>query len=494
MKTATVDEPAIRWRSTRAWPVVGCVSVATCAVLLATADGYGYYRDELYFRLLADRPAWGYVDNGPATPLLARLGMAVFGDTVWALRVPCALLTAVTVVLVASLARELGGSARAQSLAAAGAAVSLFPLMIGHTLLTSTLDVPLTLLALLFAVRALRGERRWWLACGGVVGIALYNKMLILLIAFGVVVAMLLAGQRSTLRERFLWLGALLAVVIALPNLAYQIGNDWPQLDMAAGLAEETGTANRIAFLPQQLLLIGPFLTPIWLIGLVGLLRDRRWRSVRALAVGYLVCAVLFLAVGGRPDYIVPLLLVLLAAGCVRLVDARRHRAWPATALVLNGVFAVIVALPILPLRVLADTPLASVDQLFADQIGWPELAAQVTEVYRGLLAGERAHAVVLTANYGEAGAVDRFSTGLAVYSGHNQLYEYGPPPESATTVILVGIPAAAAEQAFSDCRVAARVANAAAVTNEEAGKTIQVCRGPRASWAALWPQARHLN
>src|SRR5258705_13784837 len=62
-----------------AWRPVGLVVLADAGLLTATLNQYGSPRDELYFRMLASHPAWGYVDQPPLTPMLAKAGIAVFG-------------------------------------------------------------------------------------------------------------------------------------------------------------------------------------------------------------------------------------------------------------------------------------------------------------------------------------------------------------------------------------------------------------------------------
>ena len=71
-------------------------AAVTALVLTLGSAGYGYHRDELYFRMLP--PAWGYTDQPPLAPFLARASSAVV-DEVWALRVPATLACAVSVVL-----------------------------------------------------------------------------------------------------------------------------------------------------------------------------------------------------------------------------------------------------------------------------------------------------------------------------------------------------------------------------------------------------------
>ena len=76
-----------------AWLPVASAIVIVAGVLAATASRYGYHRDELYFLMLG--PAWGYVDQPPLTPLLARGASALFGDTPAGMRIPAVICVAV---------------------------------------------------------------------------------------------------------------------------------------------------------------------------------------------------------------------------------------------------------------------------------------------------------------------------------------------------------------------------------------------------------------
>lgn len=115
-------------------PLIVAGSVAV--VLLLLAGRYGYHRDEVYFRVAGQHLGWGYVDQGPVTPLLARVQTALFGDSVVALRVWPAMVAAAVVLLMALIAREVGAGRRGQLWAAAVAATSPGVLLAGHLLST----------------------------------------------------------------------------------------------------------------------------------------------------------------------------------------------------------------------------------------------------------------------------------------------------------------------------------------------------------------------
>jgi hypothetical protein len=139
--------------------------------------------------------------------------------------------------------------------------------------------------------------------------------------------------------------------------------------------------------------------------------------------------------------------------------------------------------------------PVIAVNDDVGETIGWPELARIVAHVVRELPNAERA--VILTRNYGEAGAIERYGPALGLpraYSGHNAYGDWGPPPDGSSPVIAVGLRPREIAAHLRGCTVAARIDNRAGVENAEQGKPVMVCRGPRGTWAQHWPALRHLG
>ncbi|HEU0242109.1 MAG TPA: glycosyltransferase family 39 protein [Micromonosporaceae bacterium] len=504
--TPPASTPGPRELPRYAWRPVGVIAAIAAAVLAATVNGYGYHRDELYFRMLAAHPAWGYVDEPPLTPMLVRVSTELFGDSLWALRLPAIICAVATVFLVALLCRELGGARFAQTLAAFGGA-GAFPLVAGHVMLTATPDLVVWTLVVLFACRALlRDEPRWWLAAGVTVGIGLYNKQLIVLLLIGLAAGLLISGPRRHLSSRWLWAGVGLAVVIALPTVIYQATNHWPELHMARAISDDKGANDRATYLPFQVILLGLTLAPIWIAGFIALFRDPRWRAIRAFGWAYPVVSVIVLVSGGQVYYTFGLLALYYAAGCVRVsrwvlggASIRWGRfGWVAAALAFSVPTSAVVALPIVPARSLHGTGIAALNQSARDSIGWPTYVREVATAYQTMSPDDRAHTAVITSNYGEAGAIARFgrADGLPalVYSGQNQLYFYGPPPAADDVALVVGIDSQALRSMFGACETIGALDNRLGVANEEQGEPIVECHGPDRPWTQLWRSFQHYD
>jgi uncharacterized membrane protein len=77
-------------------------------VLLSFAGRYGYHRDELYLLVAGRHLAWGYPDQPPFVPLLARLLNDLVAGSVVVLRLPSAVVAAAIVPLTAAMARVFG--------------------------------------------------------------------------------------------------------------------------------------------------------------------------------------------------------------------------------------------------------------------------------------------------------------------------------------------------------------------------------------------------
>jgi hypothetical protein len=139
---------------------------------------------------------------------------------------------------------------------------------------------------------------------------------------------------------------------------------------------------------------------------------------------------------------------------------------------------------------------IATVNQTARDSIGWPAYVRQVADAFDALPADERSGAVLYGSNYGEAGALDRYGKayGLpAVYSGHNELHRFGPPPDSATVVLEVSEREVLARY-FDSCTRVGTLDNGVGVDNEEQGATVTVCRGRHGSWRDFWPLLQHYS
>lgn len=490
-------------RGLPAFAAVPVLSLAAlfAAVLTALSGRYGYHRDELYFLAAGDHPAWGYVDQPPFTPVVARATTALFGDTPAALRVPATLAFVLSVVVVALTARELGGSRRVQVAAVVLAGLGAQTLAVGHMVSTASFDLLAWMVICWLTLRLLRtGDGRWWLAIGAAVGFGALNKYLVVLLAVVLLAAVATVGPRRMLRTSWLLGGVVVAVAVALPDLWWQADHGRPQLTVADGISTDDGTENRILLVPQQLVYISPLFVPVWIAGWLRLWRDPALRWARSVAVAYPLLCLLVLALGGKGYYAVPLLNVLLVAGCAPAVDrVRRHGRTglvaAAVALMAGAAVNAVVTLPVLPPRDLAVPMALNKEQ--GEQIGWPQLADAVRAGWSAVPTAERSRAVILTQNYGEAGALDRYGPERGLprpYSGHMSYADWGPPPDSADGPVLVvrqdgedGI-----ERYFTGCRDVARVDNGHGVDNEEQHAVVALCTRTTEPWSRLWPSLRH--
>jgi len=460
---------------------VAWIAAATTALHLATANLWGYHRDEFYYLACGRRLAWGFVDHPPVTPALYRLADLTVGSSKLGLRLVPAALHGGTVVLIALLARELGGSTRAQLLAAIATALAPMLLTTGHFLGTVTVEAAVGAGLALVVVRIVNGgDHRLWLVAGALVGLGLMNKWTF---AFGVagLAVGLLVGNRDALATPWLLAGAALALAVWAPNLWWQAHHGWPQLEFAGSLRDYGQTP---LVIPAQLFLLGAGAI-LAVPGIRWLAADAAGRPYRFLLIAVVVALVATLVTGGKPYYTASVLPVLLAAGAVAL-DGSRSWVLPAV-VVAVGLLLVPLAIPVGP-RATART-LRAVNPELGEMVGWEDLAAQARSLHT-----RYPQAGILATNYSEAGAIELLAPDLPQpASGHNSYWDWGPPAGDPDAVIAFARDRAPLDVAFASVVRIATVRSPDGVHNLEDGTPIWLASGRRRPWSALWPSFRRV-
>jgi 4-amino-4-deoxy-L-arabinose transferase-like glycosyltransferase len=461
---------------------------------MAVADRYGWHRDELYYLASSRHLALGYVDYPPITPLLARLDQSLFPGSLPALRLLTVLAGAATIVVAALIARELGGNRLAQTLAAL--AVLISPMFVGANILYQTVsfdELVWAVVCLLF-VRLLRGaDPREWLLLGLVFGIGLETKYTVIGLGIAMLVGLLATRSRWHLASRWPYLGFGIAILLLVPNLVWQVGHHWDSV--AYTIQHRGATDGPIAYVVQQLLLAGPQLLPIVVMGVWWLWHDERFKAA---AVTIIAVELFFFLVGGKAYYPAPIYPLAYAAGSIWFVDVVQHR-WIRRLTVAVAVAITLVllpiGLPILPAKAMADSGIWKARKDFADMYGWPDLVDQVTTVYQRLPLSDRNSVMILASNYGEAGALDFYGHGLPpVVSAHLTYYYWAPAHMAPSTVIVVGYSREYLATLFGDIQQAGTITNSYGLQNEEYGKAIWICRSPLVPLDQAWPRLKALD
>jgi Dolichyl-phosphate-mannose-protein mannosyltransferase len=482
--------------------LVAVVAALVFVELMLFAGRYGYHGDELYFIVAGSHPAFGYPDQPPLVPLLAGL-MHQIAASLYLLRLPSAVAAAATVMVAGTIARDAGGGRRAQVIAACVAAVSAISLATGHFVTTTTFDVLSTsLLGWLLVRAAMRHDPRPLVWAGVVVGVGFEAKPQVAFVAVVSLVALAVVGPRWVFRSRHLWAGVGIAVVLGAPYLIWQQRHGWPQLTVAgnvAGSAED----GRAGFIPFQVIMVAPLLVPIWTAGLVAAWRNPALRVLRFIPVLYGMLAAAYLLGDGKAYYLASLYPTLIGLGSIptaawltRGTRKRLRRGSLRIAVVLSAAISAVVALPLLPERDLPGSATIALNPDIGNEVGWPQFDDTISTVWHALPPATRAHAVIYTASYSEASAVDVLGRrdGLPhAFSGHNGFSLWGQPQPDQTTTIAVGYDSPQQVSAyFTGCHVVGRISNPVKLDNGEYGAPVLQCSGLTSPWAQLWSRLRH--
>lgn len=534
-------------------PELGVAGVVLITHIVANATMvYELHRDAfLYLAMGEHLRLWG-MDFPPFIAIVARATRAVLGDSVVAIRMGPALAHAAIVLTAGVVARELGGGLKGRLLAALAVATAPLYLRAGVLFQPVVFDQlwwTLALYALLrigraahdghgellegttaaspgpaAAPRQAAGPRRWWIAFGVVMGLALLTKLTALVLGMAVLAALILSPLRRQLATPWPWAAATLAIALGSPSIVGQIRLGFPVLGQMADLrAVQLERLTPVDFVAGQILEVGPAVLLAWW-GAWALLRRTAWQPYRAVAWTAVAAFLIMMALSAKPYYIGPIYPVLIGVGAATAFRQTRELAAAGRRAAASSVDAALFAtiagwgiitfplgIPVLRPPSMARYAAAlgiteavrsntgqvlQLPQDYADMLGWEHLVTAVAAAYHALPASEQSRAVVLASNYGEAGSIDYYGPEMGLIKAVAPVGSYwffGPGDRTGDVVLVVGEEASELAAYFAEVEEVARVRNPWGVP-EERDVPLVVGRAPYRTLQELWPGFRGRN
>jgi Dolichyl-phosphate-mannose-protein mannosyltransferase len=361
------------------------------------------------------------------------------------------------------------------------------------------------------------GNQRLWLWFGVLAGIGMETKHSMLLFGASLVLGLVLTPERRLFRTRWIWAGGMIAFLIFLPNLLWNIQHHFPFLELQENIRRSGRNVDLslFKFFSEEALTMLPLSLPIWIAGLWHYMATKEGKPFRALGWAWLLTAAAILIMNPRVYYLWPAFPILFAAGAVRweiwLAQPRWNWlrvAYPAL-MVVMGILLAPLAIPALPpetyiryTRVMhLEQPrvethkLGPLPQIFADQFGWEEMVAAVARVYNSLPPEIRPKTAIFGQNYGQAGAIDFFGPKFGLpkaISGHQSYFLWGPRNYTGESIIVMGDRQETLTANFAHVEKVARVEHPYSMPYEHID--VFYCQGLKQPLQQIWPKVKNWN
>lgn len=208
---------------------------------------YELAADEAHYWEWSRRLSLSYYTKGPGVAFLIHASTALFGITEWSVRLPAAIASFVSTILLASLAASVAPAATRPRIALLAAALFTLSPVFHGTAQFMTIDSPFftcwVLAALItWRIHCFTPSPAHFLLLGLVIGVGMLFKYTIILLVPGILWFLLTRHPLTPLRRLLSILALLLGITIcASPIIIWNSLNDWPTLAHLLGHARLPG-------------------------------------------------------------------------------------------------------------------------------------------------------------------------------------------------------------------------------------------------------------
>ena len=482
------------------WPILIILSIIKLVIQWFGNRNYGFHRDELLHLSVSEHLDWGYMEFPPLIAIIGKVSYLFFDYSLLGVRLFPTLAGVAILILCCAIAKELGGKSKAIFLS--GICILAFlPFYRNHTLFQPVaFDQLFWTLGFYFLIKFINSDNKKFLILLGItLGLGLMNKYTILVWAFGVFVGFFFHQNGKVYKNKWVYISALISVLIFLPNMIWQILNDFPLLKHLQALNEnQLDEIDPMQFGLEQLNF--PFTLLVSLFGLTALFSCENLKKYRVVAVSAVVIFCTMWLLSSKAYYVFAVYPVLFAAGSVAIESLLSKRpAWVylvAAVVLLPSVYFIPEATPILPIEKFIsykgleeENGRIALAGDYADMFGWDEQVKLVDSVYQSLSAKEKMNCVLWAENYGEAGALKILGRKYNLpnpISSHGSFWSWGYGNKNADVWITLGIEKPYVEHLFADFELVKIITHKYAI-DEENGIPIYICKKPKVNIEKWW-------
>ena len=451
----------IKWMFQHYWLLLAFLVGKMILQMMVVNPVYELHRDEFLYLDQAQHLAPGFISVPPLMSWVSVLVFGLGGSEFWVRFFP-ALFGALTILFSWLMVEELGGRIYSKILICCALLFSVF-VRLDILFQPNSFDILTWTAVFYFLVRYLRTQKPLWLFCLVLVFVlGLYNKYNIVFLIVGLLAGILYTRERKVLVSKYFYFGFLLGFLLMLPNVIWQITNNFPVLHhMRALKRTQLDFTSPLGFLMDQLMFVSGSLVLI-IAAFVGLAIYKPFKIYRVVGYTYLMVMLIFISLKAKSYYAIGLYPVLLVFGGVYL-EAVISIAWKkyiigflvlanlvTFMLIYNLVFPVLKPMDIiankdqfekLGLLKWNDGKNHHLPQDFADMLGWKEMAAKALAAYEMVPQDEWAQTLIFCDNYGQAGALNYYNRGKMpqAYSFNTDYIFWLPRMKEIKNVVLVG-------------------------------------------------------
>jgi 4-amino-4-deoxy-L-arabinose transferase-like glycosyltransferase len=322
----------------------------------------------------------------------------------------------------------------------------------------------LAILLMYFTIRMIKENNpKQWIVLGIIMGLGVMNKHTFGVFIIALIFSLLLTGKWRLVVNKWFIAGGLLGLIIFLPNIIWQILNDYPSLEFYRNISSDKNVYTPpLAFIMGQVMGMSPSTVPVWFIGFLFLFFSKKTKDFRFLAILFLGLFIFMMLSGtSRSDRLAFAYPAAFAGGALFFegIILKYNATWLKPVLVVFLLVGLAIALPIiLPYfsyqTVQAHTKFLGINteiekgkkpplpQLLADRIGWEEKFNLVLKAYNRLSDEDKKVAIVAAGNYGQAGTLELFGEEYnfpPVVSAHNNYYLWSKERLKGNVLLQLG-------------------------------------------------------